>query len=404
MILLKKRLEIIVYHLGYGGIEKAVSSLANLLNEEVEISILSFYRLYQEPIFSIPYNVSIHYLYDTDVPLKVKKYNQLLHQGKIFQLFASVFQDYVKGFHFLALFHDLCVSTDIYFLKGRYRRFKKYLKRTNADIYLSTRFEISQLLAKYGNKDSLKIGWEHNHHHGNLSYKNKVIAASKDLDYLVLVSRGLAKDYQDSLKEQKCRCVYIPNMIDYDLPFVSDYRDRNIVMIGRLEEEKGFFDAILVAKRLQEKQISFHLDIIGDGPLRNILEKHIQDKGLTSYIKIHGFQNHAYIEEIFHHSSLYLMTSYTESFGLVLLEAMNAGLPCLAFSSAEGACELIQNGSNGYLILQRNVDEMAIQIIELLDRKDELQRLGKNAKGYSKNYLPDSVRLMWRQLLEGGKS
>ena len=93
------------------------------------------------------------------------------------------------------------------------------------------------------------------------------------------------------------------------------------------------------------------------------------------------------------------MTSFTESFGLVLLEAMNAGIPCLAFSSAEGACELISNDVNGYLIEERNMEEMVNHIDLLLKRPAKIQELGKNAREFSQNFLPESVRVMWTLLI-----
>jgi len=83
---MKKKLEILVYHLGYGGIEKAVSSLVEVLKNDYEISILSFYRLYNQPVFVIDSNIPIRYLYETDVPLKVKKYNQLIKKKQIGKL------------------------------------------------------------------------------------------------------------------------------------------------------------------------------------------------------------------------------------------------------------------------------------------------------------------------------
>jgi len=401
---MKKRVEILVYHLGYGGIEKAVSSLVSMLKDNYEVSILSFYRLYDQPIFAIDPSVSISYLYNTDVPLKVKKYNQLLRQKKIGKMLGAVFSDYIKGFHFLNLFHDLFYSIHIYFFQGRFRRLKKHLKHSNCDIYISTRYEISEILGKFGPKNSLKIGWEHNHYHDNLDYKRRVVEASKDLDCLVLVSRALTKDYQKDLAISHCRSVYIPNVIDFNLPFMSDYQEKRILMVGRLEPEKGLFDAIEIAKRLQERMVSFHLDIVGDGPLRADLEKNIQDRNLGAYVTIHGFQSHEYIARLQEHASLYLMTSITESFGLVLLEAMNAALPTLAFSSAEGACELIQNDVNGYLIEDRNIEEMATMIELLLKKPEKLAILGRNAKAFSQNFLPSSVKVMWMNLLDGGKS
>ncbi|MCI8394544.1 MAG: glycosyltransferase family 4 protein [Bacilli bacterium] len=396
---MKKKMEIIVYHLGYGGIEKAVSSLVRLLKDQYEISIVSFYQLYDKPVFDIPLSVSITYLYHTDVPLKVKKYNQLLHDKKYSACLKAVFQDYVKGFHLLRFFHDLWFSISIYFLNGRFRRLKKYLKSNQSDVYLSTRYEISKILHQFGGQSSLKIGWEHNHHHGNQVYRNQVIEASQELDYLVLVSRALTQDYQNDFQNKKCKAVYIPNMLDENLSFISDYSEKRILFVGRLEKEKGVFDALEVAKRLQERMISFHLDIVGDGPLRKEVEQNIYERNLSSYVTLHGFQNRDFIQNLYRHASLYLMTSFTESFGLVLLEAMNAGIPCLAFSSAEGACELISNDVNGYLIEERNMEEMVNHIDLLLKRPAKIQELGKNAREFSQNFLPESVRVMWTLLI-----
>ena len=115
---MKKKLEILVYHLGYGGIEKAVSSLVEVFKNDYEISILSFYRLYNQPVFVIDSNIPIRYLYETDVPLKVKKYNQLIKKKQIGKLLQVLWNDYGKGFHFLTFFHDLFYSIQIYFLKG----------------------------------------------------------------------------------------------------------------------------------------------------------------------------------------------------------------------------------------------------------------------------------------------
>lgn len=396
---MKKHLEILVFHLGYGGIEQMVSNVVNLLKHDFEISIVSFYKLYEQPIFPIDRSIPITYLYETDVPLKVKKYNKLLHQKKIGAFLKAIAQDYFKGFHFGTFFHDFFMSLRIYFFGGRYKRLRKHLKKTKADVYLSTRFEISKILTKYGSPLAKKIGWEHNHYHGDIKYKNNFVKCSKDLDRVVVVSRFLTNEYQEDFKNMKCKCTYIPNMISYDLPFISDYTERRILFVGRLEKEKGLFDAIDVMKRLQQRMVPFHFDIVGDGPLKEELILHVREKGLSDYVQFHGFQNHAYIEKLYQHAVVYLMTSFTESFGLVVLEAMNAGIPAIALSSAEGVRELVLNNSNGYLIQNRNLDEMADKIVFLFEHPLEVRRMGKNAKEFSKNFLPASVRAMWLQIL-----
>ncbi len=396
---MKEKLEIFVYHLGYGGIEKAVSSFCYMFQDAYDITIVSLYRLMDQPAFSFPERVSIQYLYDTDLPARMKKYKQAFQKEGFGKFWGLIWKDYFKTGHLLSFLKDFGQSFYLYCLGGRFHKLKKHLKESKASILLSTRYELSELLVKYGNPSSLKIGWEHNHYHDDLVYKKHVVEASKQLNYLVLVSRELTKDYQRELSLAACRPVYIPNVIDQDLDFISDYRNPQIVMVGRLEREKGLFDALEVAKRLQERMVSFHLEIVGDGPLRKDLEKYTMDKNLQEYVTFHGFLPQKEIAKLYAHASLYLMTSFTESFGLVLIEAMNAGLPTIAFSSAEGARELIFNDVNGYLILDRNLDEMATTIETLLKKPDKIRSLGSHAKNYSQNYLPSSVQVMWKQIL-----
>ena len=90
---------------------------------------------------------------------------------------------------------------------------------------------------------------------------------------------------------------------------------------------------------------------------------------LTDSITVHGYLKRKEIDKLLNKSSIYLMTSYTESFGIVLIEAMSHGLPCIAFSSAEGANDLINNNENGYLVENRNFEKMKDIIIELIDSK-----------------------------------
>ena len=99
-------------------------------------------------------------------------------------------------------------------------------------------------------------------------------------------------------------------------------------------------------------------------------------------------------------SCLYLMTSHTESFGLVLIEAMSYGLPCIAYSSAEGAREIIVNGYNGYLIENRNEYEMAKTILSLLKDKKRLIELSRNARFTSEKYSAENTKKYWLEVLK----
>ena len=96
---------------------------------------------------------------------------------------------------------------------------------------------------------------------------------------------------------------------------------------------------------------------------------------------------------------LYLMTSYTESFGLVLIESMSRSLCCIAFDSANGAKNLLKD-NNGILIKERNKEEFAKKIIDLLNNKDELNKITQTGYNYSLRYDIKNVQKQWLDLFE----
>jgi len=130
------------------------------------------------------------------------------------------------------------------------------------------------------------------------------------------------------------------------------------------------------------------------------LEEYIKNNHLEDSVILHGFQGKDYIDNVLHDSSIYLMTSYTESFGIVLIEAMSHGVPCVAFDSAEGAREIINSGENGYLIKNRNFNAMVMKISSLIDKKEERKRLGKLARESVDKYSSDKVVKEWFTLIE----
>ena len=155
-----------------------------------------------------------------------------------------------------------------------------------------------------------------------------------------------------------------------------------------------------IYNQLEKKYPDWTLDIIGDGNQREVLEKYINNHQLNNKVILHGFQNKDYIDEKLHESSIYLMTSYTESFGIVLIEAMSHGIPCIAFSSAEGAREIIKSGKNGYLIKNRNFNAIIKKISDLIENEEERKRIGISARQSVKKYTGNIVKKEWIQLLE----
>lgn len=350
-----KKITFLALHLGYGGIERCITTLANALSNNYDVEIVSTYKLYEKPGFKVNENVLVKYLINDLKPNK-EEFTKALKKFNLINIIK-------EGFKSIKILHL------------RKKLMVKYIKNCDSDIIISTRDIHNLWLGKYGNKNSLKIGWEHNHHQNNKNYINKIIKSVVNLDYLVLVSKELNEFYKDKVN---CKTIYIPNSIDYFPPIFSSKDNLNLVSVGRLSPEKGYLDLIDVFKLVNEKNNNIHLDIIGDGFELNKIKDKIKNYNLDNNITLHGYQNRDYINKILSNSSINIMCSYTESFGIVVLEAGTYAIPTVAFDSAKGVCEIIKNGINGYLIENRNKQKMAETVLYLFNNKQELIKSGEN--------------------------
>ena len=201
-------------------------------------------------------------------------------------------------------------------------------------------------------------------------------------------------------EKYKCMCVHIPNYIENIPVKISNLKDKRLISVGRLSPEKGYLDLLKVYKKIVELYPDWKLDIVGDGKEMGILKKYISKHNLQDSVTLHGFQGKKYIDSLMNKSSIYLMTSFTESFGIVLIEAMSHGLPCIAFDSAEGAREIINSGYNGYLIKNRNLDAMIKKIEDLINSREDRVRIGKNSRREVLKYTKDVVGEEWFTLIE----
>lgn len=370
-----KTITILALHLGYGGIEKYLASLCKMLDKDYKIKIISTYKTTEYPAFNFSDRVEIEYLIN-DKPRK----EEMSEAFRFFQI--------KKGFNYL--------FRNIKMLKNKTKLNIEAIQQIDSDYIITTRDFHNKLVGKYAKEGIIKIASEHNHHNNNKKYINKVINSVKGFDYFILVSENLKKFYEEKINNVKC--VWIPNVLDEinDKPLKNI--NHNLISIGRLSSEKGFDELIDVIGILRRDIKDIHLDLIGGGKLHKALQSKINNLNLNNNITMHGFKSKEMIDEIIKNDSLYVMTSHTESFGLVLVEAMSYGLPCIAFDSAEGAKDLIKQKE--LLITNRNKEEMANKIKELLDNKKEMLKIGEENYQNCQRYLLKNVKKDWIKLLE----
>lgn len=375
-----KKITILALHLSTGGIEKTIATLSNMLVNHYEVEIIANYQIEETPAFKIDEMVKIKYLMPGVKP-NAKEFKRALKRGNIIQ----VIKEGIKAIKILYL---------------RNKLMKDQVKNLSCDIAISTRDIYNHLLGKYAKKEIVKIAQEHNNN-GKNKYIRKIIKSLKNIDYFMPASKQLLEIYKEKLKKKNIKCIYIPHCLSVYPEEISDLTNKNIISVGRLSQEKGFLDLIDVFEKVSKNNPDWHLLIAGDGQEREKIENKIQQKNLQEKVALLGFVKQEQLNKLFLQSSIYVMTSIHESFGLVLIEAESYGLPLLAFDSAQGPKEIIEDGKNGFLIPERNIEAMAEKIQELIRNKELRKQIGECSRKKSEKYKMENVEKIWLDFIDG---
>ena len=193
------------------------------------------------------------------------------------------------------------------------------------------------------------------------------------------------------------RTVVIPNMLTIQPKKVNNYAVKRVISAGRYMSEKGFDRLLEAWYHLDSKFHDWQLYIFGNG------DRHVYQAIVDKYEmndRVHLMTATTDIAEEFSKSSLYVMSSRYEGFGLVLAEAMSCGLPCISFDCPYGPREIIKEGEDGFLVKDGNVLELTHRIEFLMSQKQLRQLMGKQAILNIARYQPESIMHLWYQLFK----
>ena len=188
----------------------------------------------------------------------------------------------------------------------------------------------------------------------------------------------------------------IPNAIPFIPSTKSDCSNHRIIAVGRLTAIKGFDLLIEAWKRLGNSKGDWTLEIYGTGEEYPKLIHQIERDNLSSSVKI--FQPVKDIANRYAESSIYAMTSRYEGFGLVLVEAMACGVPCVSFACECGPAEIISDGEDGCLVPTGDIDALAAKILMLMQDDRLRKSMGQKARDNVARFMPDKVMKQWEDL------
>lgn len=375
---MNKKIVILALHLGTGGAEKVICNLANLLSEHNNVKIISTYKLNHTPSFYIDKKIAIEYLIENLNPNK----QELKSAIKSFNIILAL-KELVKSLKILYLRKSLMINA---------------IKTLDCDIVISTRILHNNWVSKYANNKIIKIAQEHNHHNNNNKYIKKLINSIQGFNYFMPVSKELADFYKTKVKNTKV--IYIPNFIEKFPTEKSTLKNKQLISVGRLDKIKGFDDLIDIFNLLQQYHSDWILHIVGEGTEKRNLQNKINKLHLEKKAFLCGNKLSIELEKEYQNSSIYLMTSFSESFGLVLVEAASYGLPLIAFDSAQGAKEIIQNNKNGFLVPDRNKERFVQKIIEIIENPEKARELSENSLIVANKFSKESISKVWNKFID----
>lgn len=202
--------------------------------------------------------------------------------------------------------------------------------------------------------------------------------------HLVSVSKGLESELKSILFINKKSISTIYNAL-YDSVKIRKPKNKNInsplniIASGRFTEQKNFIFLIEVFKKYVSLVPDSKLILLGDGPLKNELEKAVKDNCLCDKVVFAGFVNDVdlYLKD----ADVFVLTSLYEGFGIVLIDAIKNGIPVVSINCEHGPKEIIESTKYGYLIDDYNVDYFIECFFEL------------NKLEFDENKISDYLRL-----------
>lgn len=209
---------------------------------------------------------------------------------------------------------------------------------------------------------------------------------------VVLTETDRQRYLQDGLQT-----TVIPNSLSLFPEATSNLEQTRLLAVGRLIPRKGFTELVEIVAPLLKRHPVWSLDIIGSGELRENLQHQVEGHGLTG--RVHLVPATPAIDKHYQNSAIYLMSSRSEAFGLVIIEAKAYGLPVVAFDAPHGPRDIVRP-DDGFLVPMDRPDLFA-QHTEVLMTNPELRRqMGAQARKNVQMYLPERIAPLWRELLK----
>lgn len=222
---------------------------------------------------------------------------------------------------------------------------------------------------------------------------------------LAVPSEGVKNDIVKNFKLPEDRIRVIYNGVDIDnvrvmsserADLLDGYEGKIILTACRLNAQKDF-PTLLNAFKEVRKTIESKLVIVGDGELREEIVRYAMDINVGKDLVITGFQKNPY--KYMRRADVFVLSSFFEGFGNVIVEAMALDVPVVATDCPSGPAEIVQNGINGFLVPVQNQHVMAERLLKLLTDEDIRRKIAEKGRLRADSFAVEPMIDKFRELI-----
>lgn len=353
----------------HGGIEKVMATKANYFAEILgyEVVILTTEQKGNPSCYPLSESIQI-----VDLEINYHRERSYFHPSNIRKIFRH-YTAWKKAIHNLN--PDVIIvcnyAFDFYWVPF------KSGKRTTIKEYHSSRFYAFEQRKKAGFLQKIK-------------HKINDYIESKFTKIVVL-----NHDEQSFYLSENT--VVIPNPIQEN-DFKAELNSTKAIAAGRIAPIKGFENLIEVWSLVVKKHPNWTIDIYGQGEEHyiNKLQQKINERQLENHVFFKATTND--LQKTMLDYSMYVMTSHSECFPMVLLESMSVGLPVVSFDCPTGPRNIVGNNEDGLLAENQNVTDIANKVCFLIENENIKKQMGIRSKENVKRFYSKNIMSQWKQL------
>lgn len=284
-----------------------------------------------------------------------------------------------------------------------FKRQKAFFNKINPDVIISPNFNFDHYWLPLIKRNSKLIKERHSSRYlepnqfKNASILRKLKFQLTDwieskYNHIVVLNSDEAKYIRTG------NAIVIPNPID-PTPLQAHLNNKQVMAAGRIAPVKGFDHLIDAWKMIHQQAPDWELHIYGDnyGSTKEELKELIKKYHLQDVIHFKGAVDN--IPKVMTEYSMYALTSVTECFPTVLLEALNVGLPVVSYDCPNGPRHIVTNSEDGILVQNQNSKDLANQLLKLIQNPTELYHISENGKQNSKRFSTETIMAKWNNLI-----